>query len=240
MIFNSGNAGSNSVSRGSASSTNNIEDSIFVDLQRLQLQLRQFQSLSEGHQKEMNDFQRVAKDDFQRLWDNVNELQEIANVTTKNMEDIYDKDILPLQNFKTATENDMNKLREEMDDFLSLKESSSSTGGGNAAASEEAIRILNKSNRKMEMLEDEQQRQKVQLEKLQESQTLTRTEIQRIFEDIDGFKKKSQVTFAIRFSVVQYYSNSVIFIQSRFYENQGIFIRFFLSRQCSIFDKNYY
>ena len=115
------------------------------------------------------------------------------------MEDIYDKDILPLQNFKTATENDMNKLREEMDDFLSLKESSSSTGGGNAAASEEAIRILNKSNRKMEMLEDEQQRQKVQLEKLQESQTLTRTEIQRIFEDIDGFKKKSQVTFAFRF-----------------------------------------
>ena len=151
--------------------------------------------------KEMNDFQRVAKDDFQRLWDNVNELQEIANVTTKNMEDIYDKDILPLQNFKTATENDMNKLREEMDDFLSLKESSSSQyEGGNA--SEEAIRILNKSNRKMEMLEDEQQRQKVQLEKLQESQTLTRTEIQRIFEDIDGFKKKSQVTLVIRFSVL--------------------------------------
>ena len=200
MIFNSGNAGSNSA-RGSASSTNNIEDSIFVDLQRLQLQLRQFQSLSEGHMKEMNDFQRVAKDDFQRLWDNVNELQEIANVTTKNMEDIYDKDILPLQNFKTATENDMNKLREEMDDFLSLKESSSSQyEGGNA--SEEAIRILNKSNRKMEMLEDEQQRQKVQLEKLQESQTLTRTEIQRIFEDIDGFKKKSQVTLVIRFSVL--------------------------------------
>ena len=170
MIFNSGNAGSNSA-RGSASSTNNIEDSIFVDLQRLQLQLRQFQSLSEGHMKEMNDFQRVAKDDFQRLWDNVNELQEIANVTTKNMEDIYDKDILPLQNFKTATENDMNKLREEMDDFLSLKESSSSQyEGGNA--SEEAIRILNKSNRKMEMLEDEQQRQKVQLEKLQELQEL--------------------------------------------------------------------
>ena len=52
----------------------------------------------------------------------------------------------------------------------------------------------------MEMLEDEQQRQKVQLEKLQESQTLTRTEIQRIFEDIDGFKKKSQVTFVIRFT----------------------------------------
>ena len=52
----------------------------------------------------------------------------------------------------------------------------------------------------MQMLEEEQQRQKLQLEKLQEAQTLARTEIQRIFEDIDGFKKKSQVTLAIRFS----------------------------------------
>ena len=191
MIFNSG---------GSPTSSVNIEDSIWADLQRLQLQLRQFQSLSEGHMKETNDFQRVAKDDFQRLWDNVNELQEIANVTTKNMEDIYDKDILPLQNFKTATENDMNKLREEMDDFLSLKssEGSGSELGGNT--SEEAIRILNKSSRKMQMLEEEQQRQKLQLEKLQEAQTLARTEIQRIFEDIDGFKKKSQVTCTFRFS----------------------------------------
>ena len=201
MIFNSGGSsggGSTSGSASSSSSAHNIEDSIFVDLQRLQLQLRQFQSLSEGHMKEMNDFQRVAKDDFQRLWDNVNELQEIANVTTKNMEDIYDKDILPLQNFKTATENDMNKLREEMDDFLSLKSAQDEDNGGNT--SEEAIRILNKSNRKMEMLEEEQQRQKLQLEKLQESQTLARTEIQRIFEDIDSFKKKSQVTIDIYFT----------------------------------------
>ena len=198
MIFNSGgSSGGGSTSGSASSSAHNIEDSIFVDLQRLQLQLRQFQSLSEGHMKEMNDFQRVAKDDFQRLWDNVNELQEIANVTTKNMEDIYDKDILPLQNFKTATENDMNKLREEMDDFLSLKSAQDEDNGGNT--SEEAIRILNKSNRKMEMLEEEQQRQKLQLEKLQESQTLARTEIQRIFEDIDSFKKKSQVTFANKF-----------------------------------------
>ena len=199
MIFNSGGSSGGGSTSGSASSSSssahNIEDSIFVDLQRLQLQLRQFQSLSEGHMKEMNDFQRVAKDDFQRLWDNVNELQEIANVTTKNMEDIYDKDILPLQNFKTATENDMNKLREEMDDFLSLKSAQDEANGGNT--SEEAIRILNKSNRKMEMLEEEQQRQKLQLEKLQESQTLARTEIQRIFEDIDSFKKKSQVTFTL-------------------------------------------
>ena len=41
--------------------------------------------------REIKQFERTAKDDFQRLWDNVNELQEITNVTTKNIEEIYDK-----------------------------------------------------------------------------------------------------------------------------------------------------
>ena len=102
-------------------SSASIDDSIFIDLQTLQLQLRQFQTLSQKHMREMNEFERVAKDDFQRLWDNVNELHELTNITSKNMEDIYDKDVLPLQNFKTASENEMNKLREEMDDFLDGK-----------------------------------------------------------------------------------------------------------------------
>ena len=70
--------------------------------------------------REIKQFKRTAKDDFQRLWDHVNELQEITNVTTKTIEEIYDKDILPLQNFKAAVENDMKKVREEMDDFIAL------------------------------------------------------------------------------------------------------------------------
>ena len=110
-------------------SSASIDDSIFIDLQTLQLQLRQFQTLSQTHMREMNEFERVAKDDFQRLWDNVNELHELTNITSKNMEDIYDKDVLPLQNFKTASENEMNKLREEMDDFLDGKSGQFSATG---------------------------------------------------------------------------------------------------------------
>ena len=49
-----------------------------------------------------------------------------------------------------------------------------------------------KAKRKLALLEDEQTRQKDQLDKLQESQSLTRTEIHRIFEDIDHFKKQTQ------------------------------------------------
>ena len=72
--------------------------------------------------RKMNEFERTAKDDFQRVWDNINELHEVTNITLKNMEDIYDKDILPLQNFKTSTENDMSKLREEMENFLDFQD----------------------------------------------------------------------------------------------------------------------
>ena len=72
--------------------------------------------------RKMNEFERTAKDDFQRVWDNINELHEVTNITLKNMEDIYDKDILPLQNFKTSTENDMSKLREGMENFLDFQD----------------------------------------------------------------------------------------------------------------------
>ena len=82
----------------------------------------------------------------------------------------------------------MNKIREEMDDFIAFK--SNGASGGNA--SEEVIAVLTKAKRKLALLEDEQTRQKDQLDKLQESQSLTRTEIHRIFEDIDHFKKQTQ------------------------------------------------
>jgi len=143
--------------------------------------------------RKMNEFERTAKDDFQRVWDNINELHEVTNITLKNMEDIYDKDILPLQNFKTSTENDMSKLREGMENFLNFQDGRGQQGGSSFGnGSIEASALLTKTKQNMDILEDEQQRQKQQLEKLQESQSLVRTEIQRIFEDIDHFKKQSQ------------------------------------------------
>ena len=154
----------------SAGSSGSLDDSLYLDLQRIQLQLQQFQTLSQKHMQKMNEFERGAKDDFQRIWDNVNELQEITNLTSKNIEDIYDKDILPLQNFKTAAENEIKKLREEMDDFLSLEHNEQ--GNGNATSSEETSRIINRAKKKMENLENEQLRQGKQLEKLLESQNM--------------------------------------------------------------------
>ena len=44
----------------------------------------------------------------------------------------------------------------------------------------------------MDLLENEQNRQKDLLEKLQESQSIRQAEIHTIFEDIDNFKKQTQ------------------------------------------------
>ncbi len=88
-----------------------MEQSVFSDLQRLQMELGSLKTSSERSIRDLVDFQRKSMDDFQILWDHVNELQEVSNLTTKNMEDIYDKDILSLQNFKSTTENEMAKLR---------------------------------------------------------------------------------------------------------------------------------
>ena len=110
--------------------------------------------------KEMNDFERTANDDFQRVWDNINELHEITNITLKNMEDIYDKDILPLQNFKTSTENEMNKLREEMENFLSLRDNRNQQADGlnYGNSSGQASAMMTKTIQKVESMEEEQQR----------------------------------------------------------------------------------
>ncbi len=56
-------------------------------------------------------FHRAARDDLQRLWDSVNELFESANVTSRNIEDIYDKDILRLHDFARTARADLDRLR---------------------------------------------------------------------------------------------------------------------------------
>ena len=46
--------------------------------------------------------------------DNINELQELTNITTRNIEEIYDKDILRLQNFQNVIEGDVKKIKKDI------------------------------------------------------------------------------------------------------------------------------
>ena len=62
--------------------------------------------------------QRKSQDESQRIWDNVNELQEEMNITKRNIEDIYDKDILRLQNLQNSLNGDVRKLKFDLNTAL--------------------------------------------------------------------------------------------------------------------------
>ena len=71
--------------------------------------------------------QRKSQDESQRIWDNVNELQEEMNITKRNIEDIYDKDILRLQNLQNSLNGDVRKLKFDLNTAL---EDHQGLGGG--------------------------------------------------------------------------------------------------------------
>ena len=58
--------------------------------------------------------QRSSEDEAQRVWDSLSDLQEITNTTTRNIEDIYDKDIRKLQNFQNIVKEDLRQLKQDL------------------------------------------------------------------------------------------------------------------------------
>ena len=69
----------------------------------------------------MNDFsvrfsilESNSQDEVTKIWDNIHDLQEVSNMTTKNLDEIYDKDILKMQNFQIIVEGELAKLKTEL------------------------------------------------------------------------------------------------------------------------------
>ena len=58
--------------------------------------------------------ERNSQDEVTKIWDNIHDLHELANLTTKNVEEIYDKDILKMQNFQIIVEGELSKLKTEL------------------------------------------------------------------------------------------------------------------------------
>ena len=81
--------------------------------------------------------QRSTQDDSQTIWDNINELQEIMNITTNNIEDIYDKDILRLQNLQNSVNSDVRRLRQDVDSALEDIELGRTSGASGLTANME-------------------------------------------------------------------------------------------------------
>ena len=83
-------------------------------IERLDDQYRSVKITMNGYKTKFEVLDRKSQEDSQRLWDNVNELQELTNITTRNIEEIYDKDILRLQNFQNLIEGDFKKMKKDI------------------------------------------------------------------------------------------------------------------------------
>ena len=63
--------------------------------------------------------ERNSQDEVTKIWDNIHDLHELANLTTKNVDEIYDKDILKMQNFQIIVEGELSKLKTELGNDVS-------------------------------------------------------------------------------------------------------------------------
>lgn len=130
-------SGFDSVSKLAEGMDTDISLSLFADLERIQMQVAR---LGKTHEKEFRDlfkFRREAEDDLSRMWDDVHELQESANASARQLDDIYDKDVVALQDFRTSTEHEVKRLRDQLEAVMLMQESAQSAdegGGANAVA----------------------------------------------------------------------------------------------------------
>ena len=169
-----------------------LDKSVFSDLERIQLEIGRMQSSYNDEVGQLLQFRTKAKDDLNLLWDNVTELNEVTNVTMRHVSDIYDKDILKLQNFQTATETALNKLRS---DFEAVSSGSLKSVGGESSYSEQSQGLPTNEELGNRLISAENELAQIshQFAGLSESNRIYREEMGRAFKDIDELKKAKRL-----------------------------------------------
>ena len=153
--------------------------------------------LREDHNSEFNDFlqfKRKTTDDLQRVWDSVNELAEISNVTTKHLEELYDKDLLKLQNFQSYAENMLQRLDEDVDLALGGGHRRQVNGGQfDAVARKNNVTSFDfEAAKRLNDLESDVRKMHSDVASTQAIGKDTRDDLQRVFEDVDQLKSDVQ------------------------------------------------
>ena len=111
-----------------------ISLSLFADLERIQMQVARLGKTQEKEFRDMFNFRREAEDDLARIWDDVHELQEFANASTRQLDDIYDKDVVALQDFRTSIEHEVKRLGDQLEAVMLLQESAALGDEGGRAS----------------------------------------------------------------------------------------------------------
>ena len=91
----------------------------FIILDRLEQMYVNMKSSFDGFNVKYTMLERNSQDEVQRLWDNLHDLQELSNITSKNLEEIYDKDIQSLQHFQNVATEELKRIKVDVGNFQS-------------------------------------------------------------------------------------------------------------------------
>ena len=140
-------------------------------------------SSSDGFRIKLTMFERNTQEASLRLWDNIHDLQELSNVTSRNLEEIYDKDIIKLQHFQNVAEEQLKRLKSDIDNMLQ-----------NGAVSHRTNYNDDKFEEKFYQVQDAIQMIRNQNKINQNLFQGYRNDLNRAFVDVDDLKKFRQQT----------------------------------------------
>ena len=182
-----------------------LENQFFLDIRNIKQQITEMEREFGKDISDLLEFEKEIKTDVLKLWDNVYDMQELSNITSRNIDEMYDKDILILHNFRTETTNQLSKLQKDMETILRSVGQGyyENNVGSNENSSEVELEKLVPNTEpggsvawlrdKMEIMQDELKGLNDALQKQKQSDNVFRSQLQDVFEDVDNLKGRQRM-----------------------------------------------
>ena len=89
-------------------------DNFYEEVDRLEDLFRTMKQSFDSFGVKFTMMERSSQDETSRIWDNLHDLQELSNVTSKTLEEMYDKDIITLQHFQNVAQEELKRIKKEL------------------------------------------------------------------------------------------------------------------------------
>merc|ERR1719232_338975 len=89
-------------------------DNFYEEVDRLDDLFRTMKQSFDSFGVKFTMMERTSQDETSRIWDNLHDLQELSNVTSKTLEEMYDKDIITLQHFQNVAQEELKRIKKEL------------------------------------------------------------------------------------------------------------------------------
>ena len=89
-------------------------DNFYEEVDRLEDLFRTMKQSFDSFGVKFTMMERNSQDETLRIWDNLHDLQELSNVTSKTLEEMYDKDIITLQQFQNVAQEELKRIKKEL------------------------------------------------------------------------------------------------------------------------------